>query len=150
MAGQVIDPLGGFEIGPANGLRKFKVSGAGTNEGGHMTSATEDGAEVVAIGADIKSFGAVNTEADAGHGDFEDFAFVDADTAGRAVDCFTFAREFIEGNAVFLDGRNHGGNLFELAGKFLEGGFDSGAIQIGDGFGFENFPLGILGVGGLP
>ena len=150
MAGQIIDPLGGFKIGPANGLRKFKVSGAGTNEGGHMASATEESAEVVAISADIESFGAVNAKADAGHGDFEDFAFVDADTAGRTVDCFTFTREFIERNTVFLDGGNHRGNLFELARKFLEGRFDGGAIQVGDGFGFENFPLGILGVGGLP
>ena len=150
MAGQVIDPFGGFEIGPANGLRKFKVSGAGTNEGGHMASATEDGAEVMTVGTNVEALGAVNAKADAGHGDFEDFAFVDADTAGRTVDCFTFTREFIERNAIFLDGGNHRGNLFELARKLLEGRFDGGAIQIGDGFGLENFPLGILGVGGLP
>lgn len=150
MAGEVINSLGGFEIGPANGLRKFKVSGAGTDEGGHMASATEDGTEVMAVGTNVEALGAVNTEADAGHGDIQDFAFVDADTAGRAIDCFPFAREFIEGNAVFLDGRNHGGNLLELAGKFLEGRFDGGAIQIGDGFGFENFALGVLSVGGLP
>ena len=128
MAGQVIDPFGGFEIGPANGLRKFKVSGAGTDEGGHMASATEDGAEVMTVGTNVEALGAVNAKADAGHGDFEDFAFVDADTAGRTVDCFTFTREFIEGNAVFLDGRNHRGNLFELARKLLEGRFDGGAI----------------------
>ena len=150
MAGQVIDPFGGFEIGPANGLRKFKVSGAGTNEGGHMASATEDGAEVMTVGTNVEALGAVNAKADAGHGDFEDFAFVDADTARRTVDCFTFTREFIERNAIFLDGGNHRGNLFELARKLLEGRFDGGAIQIGDGFGLENFPLGILGVGGLP
>ena len=149
MAGKVIDPLGGFEIGPANGLRKFKVSGAGADEGGHMASATEDGAEVMTVGTNVEALGAVNTEANAGHGDFEDFAFVDADTARRAIDCFPLAREFIEGNAVLLDGGNHGGNLFELACKFLEGGFDGGTIQIGDGFGFENLALGILGVGGL-
>ena len=128
MAGKVIDPLGGFEIGPANGLRKFKVSGAGADEGGHMASATEDGAEVMTVGTNVEALGAVNAKADAGHGDFEDFAFVDADTARRTVDCFTFTREFIERNAIFLDGGNHRGNLFELARKLLEGRFDGGAI----------------------
>ena len=93
-----------------------------------MAPATEESAKVVAIGADIESFGAVNAEADAGHGDFEDFAFVDADPAWGAFDCFAFASEFVEGDAVFLDSGNHGGDLLKLAGKLLEGGFDSGGI----------------------
>ena len=93
-----------------------------------MAPATEESAEVVTIGADIESFGAVNAEADAGHGDFEDFAFVDADPAWGAFDCFAFASEFIKWDSVFFDSGNHGGNLFELAGKLLEGSFDSGAI----------------------
>ena len=114
-----------------------------------MAPATEESAEVVTIGADIEAFGAVDAEANAGHSDFEDFAFVDADAAWGAFDCFAFASEFVEGDAVFLDSGNHGGNLFKLAGKLLEGGFDSGGIQVGDRFGFEDFALGILGIGGL-
>ena len=114
-----------------------------------MAPATEESAEVVTIGADIEAFGAVDAEANAGHSDFEDFAFVDADAAGGAFDCFALASEFIERDAVFFDSRNHGGNLFKLAGKLLEGGFDGGGIQVGDRFGFEDFALGILGIGGL-
>lgn len=114
-----------------------------------MAPATEERAEVVAVGADIEAFGAVDAEANAGHSDFEDFAFVDANTSWGAFDCFALASEFVEGDAVFLDSGNHGGNLFKLAGKLLEGGFDSGGIQVGDGFGFEDFALGILGIGGL-
>ncbi len=114
-----------------------------------MAPATEESAKVVTIGADIETFGAVDAEANAGHGDFENFAFVDADATWGAFDCFAFASEFIEGDTIFLDGGNHGGNLFKFAGKLLEGGFDGGGIQVGDRFGFEDFALGILGIGGL-
>jgi len=68
-----------------------------------MAPATEESAEVVAVGADIEAFGAVDAEANAGHSDFEDFAFVDADAAWGAFDCFAFASEFVQGDAVFLD-----------------------------------------------
>ncbi len=114
-----------------------------------MAPATEESAEVVTIGTDIEAFGAVDAEANAGHSDFEDFAFVDANTSWGAFDCFALASEFVQGDAVFLDSGNHGGDLFKLAGKLLEGGFDGGGIQVGDRFGFEDFALGILGIGGL-
>ena len=149
VAGQVIDSLGGFEVGPADGLGEFKISRAGADESGHVTAAAEDLAEVVAVGADIEALGAVVAEADDGQGDFEDFVFVDADLAGGSVDGFALPGQFVEGNPVFFDGGNHGRNLVELAGEFGEGGLDGRSIQSGNGFGFEDFAGGVLGIGGF-
>ena len=149
MTRQVVDPLGGFEIGPANGLGEFKVPRAGADEGGHMAPATEEGPQVVAVGADIKSLGAVDAKPDDRNGNFQDFVFVDANPTRGAIDCFAFAGQLVERDAVFLDGRDHRRDLIELPGEFLESGLNLSLVQSGHGFGFENFARGVLGVGGL-
>ena len=83
MAGEIVDPLGAFQIRPANGLGEFEIARAGTDESGHVTATTEDLAEIVAVGADIKSLGAVDAKTDDGEGNLEDFMPVDAQI-GRA------------------------------------------------------------------
>ena len=146
MAGEVVDALRGLEIGPADGLGELEVSRAGAGEGGHMAAAAEDLAEIVAVGADIETFGAVDTEANGGQSDLKNLVLVDADLAGGAVDGFALAGQFVEGNAVFFDGGDHGRDLVEFSGKFGKGGVEGGAIQSGDGFGFEDFSGGVLSI----
>ena len=114
-----------------------------------MAARTENGTEVVAVGTNVEAFGAVDAKADSGKGDFEDLVLIDANAAGRAIDGFALAREFVEGNAVFFDGGDHGRDLIKLAGELLKSGGDSGGIDGRDGFGFKNFAGGILGVGGF-
>ena len=149
MASQVIDALGGFEIRPANRLGKLKVSGAGADEGRHVSPTAEPLAEVVAVGPHIEPLGAVDAKADDGGSDFQELIFVDADLAGGAVDRFAFPGQFIEGNAVFFDRRDHGRNLVEFPGELGKGRFDGGAIQRRNGFGLEDLAGGVLSVGGF-
>ena len=118
MTGQIVDPLGGLKIRPADRLGEFKISRAGPGEGGHMAAAAENLTEIVAIRAHIESLGAVDPESDDGQSDFEDLVFVDPDLAGGAVDGFAFPSQFIKRNPVFFDGGNHGRNLVEFAGEF--------------------------------
>ena len=149
MAGKVVDPLGSLEIRPAHGFRQLEISRAGADEGGHVSAAADQLAEVVAVGADIKPFGAVNAEADNRQSNFQNLVPVDPHFAGRAVDDFALPRQFIEGNPVFLDGGDHGRDLVEFAGKFSESRLDGGAVEGRNGLGFENLAGGVLGIGGF-
>ena len=146
---QVVDPLGGFQVGPAYGFGEFKVPRASPGEGGHVASTPKKGPEVMAVGADIKSLGAVNAKPDDRNGNFQDFVFVDANPTRRAIDRFAFAGQLVERDAVFLDGRDHRRDLIELPGEFLECRLDGGVIEGGDTFAFKNFAGGVLGVGGF-
>jgi len=150
MSGKVVDALGGLEIGPADGLGKLEVSRAGADERGHMAPAAQHLAEVVAVGADIKSLGAMDPKTDDGERDFQDFVFIDAHLAGGAFNGFSFPGQLVKRNAVLLDGRDHGRNLVEFPGEFGKGGFDGTAFQGRDGPGFEDFSGGVLGIGGFP
>ena len=114
-----------------------------------MAAAPEEGAEVVAVGPNIETFCAVDSEADRGNGDFENLELIDANAPWGAIDRLSFAGQFVKGHAIFLDGRNHGRNLVELARELLEGSFDGGLIERGDRAGFEDFSCGVLGVGGF-
>lgn len=149
MTGEVISPLGGFKIRPADGLGEFKISRAGAGEGGHMAATAENLTEIVAIRAHIESLGAVDPESDNGQSDLENLVFVDPDLASGTVDGFSFPGQFVEGHPVFFNGGNHGRNLVEFAGEFGKGSVNSRTIQGGNGFGFEDFSGGILGVGGF-
>lgn len=115
-----------------------------------MATATEEGAEVVAVGSNVETFGAVDSKADRGKGDFENLELIDANAPWGSIDCLSFAGQFVKGNAVFLDSGNHGRNLVELARELLEGSFDGSLIERGDRAGFEDFSRGVLGVGGFP
>jgi len=149
MAGEIVDALGRFQIRPTDGFGEFEVSRAGSSQGGHMSPATQQLAEVVAVGANIESLRAVNPKTNNRERDFQDFVFVDADLAGWSVDGLAFPGQFVEGNPVFFDGGDHWRNLVELAGKLREGGFDRGSVQGGHRFGLEDFAGCVLGVGGL-
>jgi len=80
-----------------------------------MTAAAEEGTEVVAVGPNIESFGAVDSKADRGKGDFKNLKLVDANATWGSIDRLSFAGQFVKGHAVLLDGRNHGRNLVEFA-----------------------------------
>ena len=115
-----------------------------------MATAPEEGAEVVAVGPNIETFCAVDSEADRGNGDFENLELIDANAPWGAIDRLSFAGQFVKRNSVLLDGGNHGRNLVELTRELLEGSFDGSLIERGDGAGFEDFSCGVLGVGGFP
>jgi hypothetical protein len=115
-----------------------------------MAATSQEDPKVIAVGANIEPLGAVNTKPDDRKGDFEDFISVHPDPAWRAVDGLSFTRKFVEGDPVFFDGGYHWRDLIELARKLLKSGFDDGLIERGDRFGFEDFTLCILGVGGFP
>lgn len=67
-----------------------------------MASGSEDGSKVVAVGANIEAFRAVDTKANDGKSDFQDLVFIDSNTTGRAIDGFAFASQFVERNPIFL------------------------------------------------
>ena len=149
MAGQVISPLSRLKVRPAHRFRELKITRASSSQCGHMATATEEGAEVVAVGSNVETFGAVDSKADRGKGDFENLELIDANASWGSIDRLSFAGQFVKGNAVFLDGGNHGRNLVELPRELLEGSFDGGLIERGDRAGFEDFSRGVLGVGGF-
>ena len=150
MTRQIVGSLSGFEIRPAEGLGEFEIPRAGANEGGHVASAPEKGSEIVTVGADVKSFGAVDAKSDDGQGNLQDLVFVDANPTRGTIDGLAFTGQFVERDAVFLDGGDHRRDLVELAREFLEGRLNLGLVEVGHGFAFKNFSGGILGVGGLP
>jgi hypothetical protein len=115
-----------------------------------VATAAEEGAEVVAVGPNIETFCAVDSKADRGKGDFENLELIDPDAPWGSIDRLSFAGQFVKRYAVFLDGRNHGGNLVELTRELLEGSFNGSLIERGDGAGFEDFSSGVLGVCGFP
>jgi len=149
MSGKVVDALGGFEIGPADGLGELEVSRTGADEGGHMAPAAQHLAEIVAVGTDIESLGAMDPKTDDGEGDFQNFVFIDAHLAGGTFNGFSFPGQLVERNTVLLDGRDHGRNLVEFPGEFGKGGFDGAAFEGGDGPGLKDFAGGVLGIGGF-
>ena len=146
MAGEVVGPLGGLQVRPADGLGEFEISRAGADECGHVAATTEESAEVMTIRPHIESLGAVDAKPDDGEGNFQDLVFVDPDPAGGAIDGFSLPGQFIEGNPIFLDGGDHRRDLIELPGEFLECRLDGGVIESGDRFAFEDFAGGVLGV----
>ena len=115
-----------------------------------MTPAAKEDAEVVAVGSNIETFCAVDSKADRGKRDFKNLELVDANPPWGAIDRLSFAGQLVKRYTVFLDGRNHGGNLVELTRELLEGSFNGNLIERGDGAGFEDFSCGVLGVGGFP
>jgi len=115
-----------------------------------MTAAAKEDAEVVAVGSNIETFCAVDSKADRGKRDFKNLELVDANPPWGAIDRLSFAGQLVKRYTVFLDGRNHGGNLVELTRELLEGSFNGNLIERGDGAGFEDFSCGVLGVGGFP
>jgi len=115
-----------------------------------MTPAAKEDAEVVAVGSNIETFCAVDSKADRGKRDFKNLELVDANPPWGAIDRLSFAGQLVKRYAVFLDGRNHWGNLVELTRELLEGSFNGNLIERGDGAGFEDFSCGVLGVGGFP
>ena len=115
-----------------------------------MTAAAKEDAEVVAVGSNIETFCAVDSKADRGKRDFKNLELVDANPPWGAIDRLSFAGQLVKRYAVFLDGRNHWGNLVELTRELLEGSFNGSLIERGDGAGFEDFSCGVLGVGGFP
>ena len=149
MAGEVVDPLGGFQIRPADGFAELEISRASADEGGHVAPGSEKCAEIVTVGADIETFGAVNFESDGGEGDLEDLIFVDANAAGRTIDRLALSSQFVEGDAIFFDSGDHGRDLIKLPGKLFEGGLNGGGVERGDGAGLEHFSGRVLGIGGF-
>ena len=90
-----------------------------------MASRSEDGAKVVAVGANIEAFRAVDTKANCGKSDFQDLVLIDANATGWAIDGFAFASQFVERNPVFFNRRDHGGDLIKLACKLFKRGLKS-------------------------
>ena len=91
-----------------------------------MASGSEDGSKVVAVGANIEAFRAVDTKANDGKSDFQDLVLIDANTTGRAIDGFAFASQFVERNPIFFDRRDHGGDLIKLASKLFKRSLNCG------------------------
>jgi len=112
-----------------------------------VASCSKDSAEVVTVGAHIEAFGAVDAKANCGESDIQDLILVDANATGRAIDGFAFAGEFVEGNPIFFDCRDHGRDLIKLACKFFKCGLKRGGLDRGNGLGFENFSCRVLCIG---
>lgn len=139
----------GLEGFPGNGVLEGKVSGFEAGELAEVAAAAEEFAYLMAVGADVESLGAANVEFDGGEGDVVESEGVDVDEAGFALDDFSLASEFVEGNAVFLHGGDHGRGLVEIAFELGEGIGDLLVGEGGDGAGLGDFAIGVLGVGGF-
>ena len=97
-----------------------------------MTPAAKEDAEVVAVGSNIETFCAVDSKADRGKRDFKNLELVDANPPWGAIDRLSFAGQLVKRYAVFLDGRNHWGNLVELTRELLEGSLAENIARFGD------------------
>ena len=69
-----------------------------------MPTATKFLADVVDIGANIKSFAANNAEIDCGEGDPINRVAINVDEPRLALDHFSLPRQFIKWNATVFDG----------------------------------------------
>lgn len=139
---------GGLEVGGGHSAVDGEFAGAGAAQGGEVGTAAEVLTDVVGVGANVEPLGAVDGKVNLGQGNAGDIVVGDVNGAGIAFYFLTFAGEFVERDAVFFDGGDHGGDLFEVADVFVEGGIDLLVSEGGDFFFFEDFTLFVLGVGG--
>ena len=106
-------------------------------------------ANVVSVGAYVKTFRAVYGELNFGKGDAIDGVVGDIDGTRFAFHFNAFACQFVEGYPVFFNGRYHWRDLFEVAGVFIEGGIDLFGAEGWDLFLLEDVTLLVLrGSGG--
>jgi len=124
-----------------------ELADPGAAEPGEMGGNAEGLADIVGEGADVGALGAFDAEADIGRGEIEELEAVDVDELGGAFDGLAFAGEFVQGDAVDLDGGDHGRGLHLVAEAGLHlfdhviGG-DGGGIVFGD-----HLAIGVLGIG---
>ena len=114
-----------------------------------MGATAEILADVVGVGAHVKTLRAVHGELDLRKRDAIDGVVGDIDGTSFAFHLNAFAGQFVERHAVFLNGRYHWRDLFEVAGVFIEGGIDLFGAEGRDLFLFEDVTLLVLrGSGG--
>ena len=89
-------------------------------------------ADVVRVGADIKTFAAKTREIDFRRGDAIDGVAIDMHESRLALDHFSLSRQFIKRNTALFDRRNHRRHLVEIAPVFLESRADIFLGQIRD------------------
>ena len=97
-----------------------------------MGATAEILADVMGVGAHVKTFRAVYCEFDLRQSDAINRVVGDIHRTRFALHLNAFTGEFIEGHAVFLNGRNHWRDLFEVAGIFIERGIDLFGSEGGD------------------
>ena len=128
----------GFE---GESVGDIEVPAGDSAEGCHDGTTTKLMTDIRAERADICAFGTVNAEGGVGKIDGEQLEGEDGDFAWFPLDGDALAGQFIEWLAVFLDGRDHGGNLLlktnhalnSLCQHFFCNGF--GAVLGGHGAG---------------
>jgi hypothetical protein len=77
-------------------------------------------ADVVGISANIEALAADDAKYDFRKSDRLNLMCENVYKPGFAFHNLTFASELVEGNSIFLDGRNHGWRLIEVAVELLE------------------------------
>src|SRR5438067_12736110 len=111
-----------------------------------MRAAAESFADVVSVGANIKSFATQHAEIDFGQFDPVDCVAIYMDKAWLALHDFSLTRQLIQRHAAVLLRRNHGRQLAEIAAEFFERSPDLMFIQRGHRTLLNDFAFPVLSV----
>lgn len=115
-----------------------------------MRAATELLADVMGIGANIKTFAAHDAKIDFGKADPVDRVAINVDQAWLALDHFSLARELVQRHAAMLFCGNHWRHLIEIAPELFKRGADAIFFELTDRPLLNHLSLTILRVGRYP
>ena len=126
----------------------LEAGGGGAAQGGKMGQGVGAFGNVFGEGADVGAFAALHADLGFGELEAEDLDVVDMDVAGLALDIDALAGVLVEGFALVLEGRIHGGQLLLCAEVLLAGYLKLGLADFGVAGGGDA-AFGIAGIGGL-
>src|ERR1051325_635707 len=112
-----------------------------------MRAATERLADIVGVGAHVKAFAAHDAEIYFRQRDSINAVAVNVHETRLAFDDLSLAREFIKRNAAVFFGRDHRGQLIEIAAEFFKRSANFVLSKLRHGTLLQGFTLSILRVG---
>ena len=128
-------------------LNDIKTTGLCAPQRFQVRAATELLADVVDIGANIKTFAAHDAKIDFGKCDPVDRVAINVDQAWLALDHFSLARELVQRHAAMLFCGNHWRHLIEIAPELFKCGANAIFIDLRDRSLLNHLSLTILCVG---
>ena len=123
-----------LDLVDGDGVVEVEISALDSAQFEHVCATAEPAAEIRTDGANVCSFGAMNSEIHIRQFDASDIKGMDGDFAGLPFDGLSFARQFVQWLAVEFNGGDHGGRLqlraYESGGGFTYLRFrDGGKIR---------------------
>src|ERR1700693_4276560 len=123
-----------------------KSTGFCSAQRGKMSSASQFRADFMGIGSHIETFAADDSKIDLLRANLRNFMGIHVHEPRFSVHDLPFSSQFVERNALPLDGRDHGRSLVKVAMKLCEGGTNHRLVEDTHLMGFNDCAIPILGI----